>query len=74
MIKWRLAAVMADRELDYKQVAALTGFNPKTVSRHKNLKVMPSRLERDTLEAYCNALKCTTGELLVHVPKEASDD
>lgn len=69
-IKWRLAAVMADRDLDYKQVAELTGFNPVTVSKHKNLKAMPARLEDTTLYAYCKALNCQPGELLVYLPDE----
>ena len=70
-IKWRLAAIMADRELDYKEVAKLTGFNPVTVNRHKNLKVMPSRLEDSTLLAYCKALNCEPGELLKYIPDDA---
>lgn len=68
-IKWRLAAIMADREIDYKELAALTGFNPVTVSRHKNLERMPARLEDTTLNAYCKALNCTPGDLLVHLPE-----
>jgi putative transcriptional regulator len=69
-IKWRLAAVMADRELDYKEVAKITGFNPITVNKHKNRKIMPSRLEEDTLTAYCKALNCQPGDLLVYIPEE----
>lgn len=71
-IKWRLAAVMADRELDYKDLAKLIGFNPVTVNRHKNLKKMPGRLEEETLVAYCKALNCQPGDLLVYV--EDSDE
>lgn len=69
-IKWRLAAVMADKEMDYHQVAKLTGFNPVTVNRHKNLKVMPARLEDTTLYVYCKALSCQPGDLLRYVPDE----
>jgi putative transcriptional regulator len=67
VIKWRLAAVMADREMDYKEVATATGLNPSTVSTHKNLKEMPARLDRVTLNLYCKALNCTPGELLRYV-------
>jgi putative transcriptional regulator len=71
-IKWRLAAVMADRELDYKEVAKLTGLNPSTVSSHKNLREMPPRLDRNTLNLYCKALQSTPGELLRYVEDEES--
>lgn len=68
MIKWRLAAVMADREVDYKDVAAATGLSPSTVSTHKNLREMPPRLDRKTLNAYCFALNCQPGDLLRYLP------
>jgi putative transcriptional regulator len=67
-IKWRLAVLMADREVDYKQLANMTGMHQVTVSKHKNMRVMPERLERETLEKYCKALNCQPGELLVYMP------
>ena len=73
-IKWRLAAVMADRELDYKDVSRLTGFHEKTVNRHKNMRVMPGRLEDTTLLGYCKALDCQPGDLLVYVPESQVRD
>ena len=69
-IKWRLAVLMADRELDYKQLAQLTGFHEKTVSKHKNMRVMPGRLEDTTLLKYCQALNCQPGDLLKYIPDE----
>jgi putative transcriptional regulator len=72
-IKWRLAVLMADREVDYKQLASVTGLHPVTVSKHKNARVMPSRLESETLEKYCKALKCQPGELLVYVPSPTDE-
>ncbi|MEG4133073.1 helix-turn-helix transcriptional regulator [Microcoleus sp. Pol11C1] len=68
-IKWRLAVLMADRELDYKELAQMTGLHPVTVSKHKNMRVMPSRLEHETLFKYCEALNCQPGDLLVFVPE-----
>ena len=65
-IKWRLAVVMADREIDYKQLAELTGMHPGTISKLKNN--LPDRLEMTTLEKLCQALKCQPGELLRHIP------
>jgi putative transcriptional regulator len=69
-IKWRLAVIMADREVDYKQLAELTGMHPVTISKHKNSKVMPDRLQSDTLEKYCRALNCQPGDLLRYVNNE----
>ena len=73
-IKWRLAAVMADRELDYKEVAELTGFHKVTVNKHKNLKRMPPRLDYETLDKYCRVLKCEPGDLLRYLPDEEEED
>lgn len=63
-IQWRLSVVMFEKNMDYKKLASLTGFNPVTVSRHKNMRQMPDRLERETLIRYCQALGCTPGDLL----------
>lgn len=73
-IKWRLAVLMADREVDYKQLAEMTKMHHVTVSKHKNMRIMPERLERATLEKYCKALKCQPGELMVYIPDSKSDD
>jgi putative transcriptional regulator len=73
-IKWRLAVLMADREVDYKQLANMTEMHQVTVSKHKNMRVMPERLERETLEKYCKALNCQPGELLVYMPDVLNDD
>ncbi|WP_242056669.1 MULTISPECIES: helix-turn-helix transcriptional regulator [unclassified Nostoc] len=72
-IKWRLAVLMADREIDYKQLAEITGMHPVTISKHKNIRVMPDRLERETLEKYCKALNCQPGDLLMYVPDEPKE-
>lgn len=69
-IKWRLAAIMADRELDYKQVAELAGMHPVTISKLKNTYEMPPRLDRETLEKLCRVLACQPGDLLRYVPDE----
>ena len=63
-IKWRLAAVMADREMNYRQVAEVAGLHPVTVNKLKNTYEMPPRLDRETLEKLCRVLKCQPGELL----------
>lgn len=73
-IKWRLAVLMADREVDYKELASMTGMHHVTISRHKNMRIMPERLERDTLLKYCQALNCQPGDLLVYVPEPPSSE
>ena len=72
-IKWRLTVLMADREIDYKKLAQMTGLHPVTVSKHKNIRVMPERLDRDTLEKYCKALNCQPGDLLTYVSDKSKD-
>ena len=61
-IKWRLAAVMADREIDNQKLHELTGLHLGTVSKLRNNP--PKRIDMDTLNALCRALKCVPGELL----------
>lgn len=72
-IKWRLAAVMADREMDYKQVAEITGLHPVTVNKLKNTYEMPARLDRKTLVKLCHALECQPGDLLRYAPDESNE-
>ena len=69
-IKWRLAVIMADREMDYKELAEKAGLHRVTVSKHKNMKTMPSRLDSETLEKYCRILNCQPGDLMRYIPDE----
>jgi putative transcriptional regulator len=68
VIKWRLAAVMADREMDYRQVAQAAGLHPVTVNKLKNSYEMPPRLDRSTLEKLCQVLNCQPSDLLRYIP------
>lgn len=70
-MKWRLPVLMADREVDYKELARVTGMHPGTVSKLKNN--LPDRLELATLMKLCKALKCQPGELLVYIPGEGDE-
>ncbi len=65
-LKWRLAVLMADREMDYKALGKAAGLHPNTVSKLKNN--MPERLEMTTLIKLCKALQCQPGELLQYIP------
>ena len=67
-IKWRLAAVMADREIDNQRLHELTGLHLGTISKLRNKK--PSRLDTNTLDILCKALNCEPGDLLRFVPDE----
>ncbi|WP_250564685.1 helix-turn-helix domain-containing protein [Adonisia turfae] len=74
-IKWRLAAVMADRELNYKELAEMVGMNKVTINRMKNKFELDFNLTPATLEKLCSALSCQPGDLLRWVPeKEIADD
>jgi putative transcriptional regulator len=69
-IKWRLAVLMEDREVGYKALAEATGLHPVTVSKLKNTRIMPRRLDSETLEKLCKALACQPGDLLRYIPEE----
>ena len=73
VIKWRLAAVMADREMDYREVAKAAALHPVTVNKLKNSYEMPPRLDRTTLDKLCQVLKCQPMDLLRYVPNEEAD-
>ncbi|MEH1960616.1 MAG: helix-turn-helix transcriptional regulator [Nostoc sp.] len=70
-MKWRLPVLMADREIDYKELAKVTGMHPGTISKLKNN--LPDRLELVTLMKLCKALKCQPGDLLAYIPGEGDD-
>ena len=63
-IKWKLKAVLADRELEVADLVERTGLHRVTVSKLVNRFAMPDRLTPATLEKLCKALKCEPGDLL----------
>ncbi|MGD1911562.1 MAG: helix-turn-helix domain-containing protein [Rivularia sp. (in: cyanobacteria)] len=64
-IKWKLAHLMLEQDIKTGDLAEVTGLHPGTISKLKACRVMPKRLDRDTFEKLCQALKCTPGDLLV---------
>lgn len=70
-IKWRLPVMMAEREMDYRQLADATGMHPGTISKLKNN--LPDRIELTTLMRLCKALNCQPGDLLVYIPGEGDE-
>jgi putative transcriptional regulator len=67
MIKFRLHKIAADRDIIRIGVMAeRAGLNFKTVSGLWNNNVL--RIDLSTLEALCEALNCTPGDLLEYIP------
>lgn len=69
-IQWRLAVMMAERNVNNKDLIKLTGFHAVTISKLKTTRTMPSRLEYVTLNKLCKALQCQPGDLLSFVSDE----
>ena len=65
MIRWKLAVVMADRNISNKEVAALVGMHPTSVSKIKTRRRL-TRIDESTLDALCKALNCQPGDLMVY--------
>ncbi|HBE60139.1 MAG TPA: transcriptional regulator [Cyanobacteria bacterium UBA11149] len=65
MIRWKLAVLMAERNISNKELAVLIGMNPKSVSRLKVRRRL-TRIDESTLNALCQALQCQPGDLMVY--------
>ena len=70
MIRWRLAVVMAERNISNKELAILIDMNPKSVSRLKVRRRL-TRIDESTLNSLCKALNCQPGDLMVYEEDEA---
>lgn len=68
MIKFRLHKVAADRDIiKIGVMAERADLSPQTVSGLWNNNVV--RIDLSTLEALCEALHCTPGDLLEYIPE-----
>jgi putative transcriptional regulator len=68
VVKFRLHKIAADRDITKIGVMAeRAGLNFKTVSGLWNNNVL--RIDLSTLNALCEALHCTPGDLLEYVPE-----
>jgi putative transcriptional regulator len=65
VIRWKLAVVMADRNISNKELAALVGMHPTSVSKIKTRRRL-TRIDESTLDALCKALNCQPGDLMVY--------
>lgn len=70
-IKWKLNQLMFERGIKSGDLVKATGFHPNTISKLKNLREMPDRLEKATLDGLCKALGVQPGELLSYEPEVA---
>ncbi len=73
-IRWKLHHIMFDRGLKNGDLSRMTGLHTNTISKLKNLREMPDRLEKKTLDSLCTALSVQPGDLLEWAPAEVSDD
>ena len=80
-IRWKLNQLMFDRGIKNAELVKLTGFHANTISKLKNLREMPDRLEKTTLNELCKALDCQPSDLMEYAPEveanegeEVSDD
>jgi putative transcriptional regulator len=65
VIRWKLAVLMAERNISNKELAVLIGMNPKSISRLKVRRRL-TRIDESTLNALCQALQCQPGDLMVY--------
>jgi putative transcriptional regulator len=72
-IKWKLNQLMFERGLKSGDLVKATGFHPNTISKLKNLREMPDRLEKATLDGLCKALGVQPGELLSYEDDEVGE-
>ena len=63
MIRWRLRVLMAEKNINNKSLAKLTGLHPTTISRLKNTDEL-KQVSGDVLNSLCNALVCTPNDLI----------
>jgi putative transcriptional regulator len=63
---------MAERNISNKELAALIGLHPTTISRLRTRRRFP-KIDESTLNALCKALKCQPGDLMVYEDDEADN-
>ena len=66
-VRFRLRELLADRGMTQTELQTRTGLAYSTVNDLFNNK--PRRVELDTLDALCEVLGCTCGDLLEYLPE-----
>jgi len=64
---------MFERNIKNQDLCQKTGLHPNTISKLKNSREMPERLEKKTLYKICKALDIQPGDLLAYVKVEDSN-
>lgn len=72
MIRIRLKAMLAEKGIKQKDLAAMTGIRQPTLSGMNNNSV--KHIPLDVLDKICIVLDCQPGELLEYVPDEKNPD
>jgi putative transcriptional regulator len=67
-----LDIMLARRKMSSKDLAEAIGITPQNLSVLKAGRAKAIRFS--TLDAICQTLQCTPGDILVHVPEEERDD
>jgi len=67
MIVFHLRRVLAEKDINQKELAEMTGISPLSINR---LYHGADRVRFDTLGRICKALGCGVNELLEYVPDE----
>lgn len=72
MIRWKLRVLMAERQINNKQLIADTGLSSATISRLKNTNEL-KQITGDVLDALCIALDCTPNDLIEFKHEDSVD-
>ena len=72
MIRCHLSSLMGREKLRISDVSRLTGLNRSTVAAL--YREQTTRIEISAIEQLCVLFKCSVGDLLQHVPDDASQD
>jgi putative transcriptional regulator len=72
-IKWKLNQIMFEKGVKNKDLVKWTGLHTNTISKLKNSRLMPERLERKTLDLLCKALDVEPGDLLTYESDSESE-
>lgn len=67
MIKWKLNEVMAKKRISNRKLAQLIQVHENSVYRLRKTDIMP-RLTAEKLNNLCQALDCTTADLIDYIP------
>lgn len=61
MIKCRLRVLLAEKEINQKELAKMTGIQPMTINKLYNNNIV--RVPLDAIDKICDALQCDISDL-----------